>query len=308
MSVTPSGTQFEITHGPHRATVVQVGGGLREYLLDSEPILDGYPVGEMCSGARGTPLIPWPNRLADGRYRFEGVEHQLALTEPATATAIHGLTRWRNWDLREHSKNCVVMGTIVGPQPGYPFTVHVAVDYTLDAGGLTVATTATNFGNTPCPYGCGHHPYLRAGTAFINDCDLQLDATEWLPVDDRGLPTGQEKVVGSHLDFLEPRRIGDTVIDNAFTGLARDTQQRAWLTLTGPHGRAVRLWVDEHYRYLELYTGDTQPPAVRRAGLGVEPMTCAPNGFVTAEGLLTLDPGQSVTTRWGIQPHRPHHD
>lgn len=302
MSLAPSGTQFEIGCGAHRATVVQVGGGIRAYSHHGQPVLDGYGVQEMCGGARGTPLVPWPNRLADGRYRFDGTTYQLAVTEPSTHTAIHGLARWRNWDLREHSEHRVVVGTIVGPQPGYPFTLHIGIDYTLDDAGLTVATTATNFGDTICPYACGQHPYLTAGTDFIDSCELELDAAEWLPTDERGLPTGREKVVGSHVDFRVPRRIEDTVIDYAFTELARDSAGRAWVTLTAPDGRTVRLWVDKHYRYLELYTGDTQPEDVRRRGLGVEPMTCAPNGFVTGEGLLTLEPGQSITTCWGIQP------
>jgi aldose 1-epimerase len=92
------------------------------------------------------------------------------------------------------------------------------------------------------------------------------------------------------------------VIDNAFTGLARDADGRAWLSLTGPDQRIVRLWVDSHYRYLEVYTGDTQPPEQRRRGLGVEPMTCPPNGLATGQDVLSLAPGESLTTRWGIHP------
>lgn len=62
------------------------------------------------------------------------------------------------------------------------------------------------------------------------------------------------------------------------------------------------MWIDEHYQFVELYTGDNQPPEKRRRGLGIEPMTCAPNGLRSGEGLLQLNPDQSLTTRWGIQP------
>jgi aldose 1-epimerase len=302
MSAPPSGHQFEIGHGPQRAVVVEVGGGIRDYRVDGRPVLDGYPVDEMCGGARGTPLLPWPNRLADGKYSFDGVTHQLPLTEPSTGTAIHGLTRWTNWTAREHSGHRVALATVLRPQPGYPFTLELTVDYTLDDRGLTVATTAVNAGEDRCPYAAGQHPYLTVGTELIDPCLLELEADLWLPVDERGLPTGREPVAGSHLDFRTPRRIADTVIDNAFTDLARDADQRAWLALSGPDGRTVRVWVDEHYRYLEVYTGDTQPPDVRRHGLGVEPMTCPPNGFASGEGLLVLGPGESITTRWGIRP------
>jgi aldose 1-epimerase len=87
--------------------------------------------------------------------------------------------------------------------------------------------------------------------------------------------------------------------------LARDGDGLAWVHLNALDGQRVKLWADEHYRFLELYTGDTQPPDKRRRGLGVEPMTCAPNGLRSGDGLLELDPGQTITTRWGIQPDLP---
>ena len=91
----PSGEQYRITCGDHQATIVEVGGGVREYSQAGRPILDPYDAASMCDGAHGTPLIPWPNRLAGGRYRFDGSDYQVALTEPARGNAIHGFPRWR---------------------------------------------------------------------------------------------------------------------------------------------------------------------------------------------------------------------
>jgi aldose 1-epimerase len=43
-----------------------------------------------------------------------------------------------------------------------------------------------------------------------------------------------------------------------------------------------------------LFTGDSlADPARRRQGLGVEPMTCAPNALQTGVGLHVLAPGES---------------
>ena len=67
MASVPSGEQFEIVHGEHRATIVEVGGGVREYAVGDRQVLDPYARDAMCDGAHGAPLIPWPNRLADGR-------------------------------------------------------------------------------------------------------------------------------------------------------------------------------------------------------------------------------------------------
>jgi galactose mutarotase-like enzyme len=48
--------------------VVEVGGGIRVYEVEGRPVFDPYPIHAMADGAHGTPLVPWPNRLRDGRY------------------------------------------------------------------------------------------------------------------------------------------------------------------------------------------------------------------------------------------------
>ena len=56
---------------------------LREYTVDGAEVLFGYGVDQMCPASAGKVLVPWPNRIRDGRYSFGGEVHQLALTEPA---------------------------------------------------------------------------------------------------------------------------------------------------------------------------------------------------------------------------------
>ena len=70
--VYPSGEQIAITLGDQHAIVVEVGGGLREYSAAGRDILDGYGVDAMCPSGRGQVLMPWPNRVEDGSYEFEG--------------------------------------------------------------------------------------------------------------------------------------------------------------------------------------------------------------------------------------------
>ena len=139
-SVPPSGEQFEIVHGDQRATIVEVGGGIREYGVAGRDVLDPYPLEAMCDGAHGAPLIPWPNRLADGRYRFDGAELQLALSEPGLHNAIHGLLRWRSWHASDRDGESVRMATRLHASPGYPFTLDVSIDYRLTEDGLRVST------------------------------------------------------------------------------------------------------------------------------------------------------------------------
>ena len=140
MTIPPSGEQFEIRAGGQRATIVEVGGGLREYEVDARPVLEPYPVDRIRDGAHGAPLVPWPNRLAGGRYSFDGEDQQLALTEPQRQNAIHGLLLWRPWEVVDRDVARIVMGVRLHPLPGYPFTLDVRIAYRLSEDGLSVTT------------------------------------------------------------------------------------------------------------------------------------------------------------------------
>jgi len=298
--VPPSGEQYELIHDDLRATVVEVGGALRELSIGDRPVLDGYAVDEMCIGAKGQSLLPWPNRVDGGRYRFQGQDYRLSLTEPDRGNAIHGLVRWLPWRAVESAADRVVMATRLHPQPGYPWTLDLEIAYALADGGLTVRTTAVNRSNSPCPYAAGSHPYLTVGTPTIDTAVLRLPAAGYLPTDDRGIPTGREPVDGTPYDFRSAREIGDTSIDYTFLDLDRDADGVVSLVLTAPAGGSVSLWADAAYPYLEVFTADTLPEGRRRTGLGVEPMTAPPNAFVTGEDLVVLEPGQFWTGAWGI--------
>jgi len=303
----PSGAQHHLAFADQRATVVEVGGGIREYTDRGRPVLDPYPLGAMCDGAHGTPLIPWPNRLADGRYRFDGTDLQVALTEPSKGNAIHGLLRWRPWRVAAHDTDRVVMTATVFPLQGYPFHLEVEVAYQLGEEGLVVTTRAVNRGDRACPYGCGQHPYLSAGPGTLDDCDLQLAAATRIVTDpERQLPTGTEAVAGTPFDFNARRRLGGVQIDSAYSDLERDDAGRAWARLFRPDGTCAELWVDPGYPIIQIYTDDTLAPARRRLGLGTEPMSCPPNAFQTGEGVIRLEPGQSVTTQWGARSDNAH--
>jgi aldose 1-epimerase len=299
----PSGEQYELRRDGEQVVVTEVGGGLRSYTCDGRAVVDGYAVEEMCTGARGQTLIPWPNRIADGRYRFDGTEHVLALTEPPARNAIHGLTRWANWDLVEREEARVLLRHILHAQTGWPFVLACELEYRLDADGLTVRTTATNVGGTACPYATGSHPYLTVGTPLIDAARVTVPGREYYPTDERGIPTGREPVAGTRYDLTAHPELGGRAIDVAYTDLVRDADGRARVQLAASDGTAVTLSVSAAYPYLEIFTGDTLPePERRRRGLGVEPMTAAPNAFRTGDGLLTLAPGDSHTGEWGIHP------
>lgn len=298
----PSGEQVELVHGDQRATIVEVGGGIRTYDVGQRSVLDPYAIDARCDGGHGAPLLPWPNRLGGGRYHFAGEDHQLPLTEVERGNAIHGLTRWQPWTVATRSGHGVRMATSVVPQPGYPFHLDLTIDYRLDEDGLSVHTTATNVGAEACLYGAGQHPYLSPGAGGLDDCTLHLDATTRIVCDpERLLPTGVVPVEGTDHDLRMPTRIGTRQLDDAYTNLSRDDPGRAWVRLTGDDGRTVELWADATHAVLQVFTGDTLAAGRRRQGLAVEPMTCPADAFRTGDHLRVLAPGESLTTAWGVR-------
>lgn len=298
----PSGAQHLIRHGDQQAVAVEVGGGLRTYTVDGRDVLDGYDENSMCDGARGQTLVPWPNRVRDGKWSWEGVDRQLALTEPAQHNAIHGLVRWLAWDLVDHTEDAVTMACTCAPHPGYPWRLTVTNAWSLDARGLSVVTTIRNDSDTVAPVAAGFHPYITAGTSTIDDAELLIPASTRILTDDQQIPVGEEDVAGTAYDFRESRRLGELEIDHAFADLRRDEDGLARLRLVAPDGVTVTVWVDASYPYLEVFTGDGLPDAGRRRrGLGVEPMTAPPNALASGEDVCLLAPDGEWQGRWGIE-------
>jgi galactose mutarotase-like enzyme len=295
-----SGEQTELAYGRQRAVVVEVGGGLRTYSVGELAVLDGYGEDELRLSGRGQLMAPWPNRLEDGQYTFDGVGYQLPLDEPEAHNAIHGLVVWASWRVVEREPHRAVLEHVLHPRAGYPFALTVGVEYALADDGLTVRTTATNTGTAACPYGTGAHPYLRLGTALVDPLELAVPAETVLRSDDRGLPTRTVPVAGTEFDFRSARPIGGTKIDHGFTGLRRDQDGLARVVLRDPPaGGRLTLWVDAGYSWLMVYTGDSRPDVNRRS-IAIEPMTCPPNAFRTGESLVRLEPWASHSASWGI--------
>jgi aldose 1-epimerase len=296
-----TGVQFRISAGDYSATVTELGAGLREFHCRDQPVIVGYAADDLPPGAAGQLLAPWPNRIDGGKYTIGGTTYQLDLSEPTAGNAIHGLTRWAGWQPAAQADDTVQLTNVLHGRPGYPFRLELTAEYRLSATeGLQFSVTASNDGSRPAPYGTGSHPYLTAGTALVDQCELALPAGRWLPTDERGIPHGQpEDVTGTDYDFRRAAAIGSTRLDHALTGLAFGEDGRAWAWLSGA-GTKVGLWAGRGYRWLQVFTGDTLDPSRRRRAIAVEPMTCPPNAFASGTDLLILQPGDSITHTWGI--------
>lgn len=283
-----TGSPLLLSHGPYRAEITPIGACLRTLTYDGVDLVLGTPAGEPCADYRGAVLMPWPNRVADGRYEFGGRTHQLALTEPPRRNALHGLAHWVDWMVVEQTDDRVRLHHELVAQKGYPWPLDLEAEYRLGDDGLTTTLVATNVGSEAAPYGTGLHPYLTVGRR-LDECVLTLPASTWCPMDDRGHPSAAQPVDGTPYDFREPRPIGDVVIDHPFGGVAAG----ATATLADPEtGREVRVTVHDDIGWLHLFTSDPLPWGVRES-LAVEPTTAPPDAFNSGVDLVVLQPGDT---------------
>ncbi len=306
-----SGTRIDLEHGSYRASIAGLGASLRVLQFEGRDLVAPYGVNELRPGYSGATLAPWPNRVTDGRYRFAGTEQQLPLSEPARGHALHGLALWLAFTVTERSVDAVTLTATVQAQAGYPHRLDLEVTYRLDDEGLHQSVTATNAGDDAAPFGTGPHPDLVAGPGRVDDWVFELPASEVLTVTpDRLIPQGLASVdavtdagagQAGTFDFREARAIAATVIDHAFTGVARDGSGIATVSLTAADGSGVAMRFDESCPWIQVCTADDPLDAeAHRRGLAVEPMTCPPDAFNSGTDLLVLDPGTSTTASWSI--------
>lgn len=294
-----TGRQFTITAGEHEATVVEVGAGLRRYAVAGTDVTCTYPDGMLPPKACGIILVPWPNRVRAGRYTFDGVEQQLAVSEPSTGNAIHGLGRWARWTKVRQEADAVTLRLDVVPTNGFPFEVRADVTYSLHAeNGLTVTMSARNNSAVRVPFGAGAHPYLSTRGRALDETTLRVPAREQLVVDETQVPVGTRPVAGTDHDLRRGRRLRDQRFDTGFTGLAT-TDGRGRAEVRNRAGGA-QLWFDETFGFLQVFTVDALTPG--QPGIAVEPMTCAPDAFNSGAGLIVLEPGGSWRGSWGVVP------
>jgi aldose 1-epimerase len=313
--VSLGGAEHRLRGGAYEAVVTEVGGGLR--LLrhggaggagdtgagGGADLVRSYPADRVRPRFAGVLLAPWPNRVAGGAYDFDGETHQLPLTEPERSNALHGLVTWDRFELRERTESSVTLADRVVPRTGYPFEVIVEVTYELGDDGLLTTVRAENTGDRPAPWGTAAHPYLRAGTRVVDECELTVPASEVLEVTpDRLLPVRVVAVDGTDLDFRTPRVIRDAFVDHAYTGLRADEDGLVRVRLRSSGGAGVECeWDPAVLPWVQVHTADTPEPENDRTGLAVEPMTCAPDAFNTGQDLVVLPPGGSHAAWWRLR-------
>lgn len=271
---------IDLVLGDLRATIAPADGGrLAQLDLGAGPLLrsrDDADLDDPDGWAQwgSYPLAPWSNRIADGRFTFNGTTHQLPINF-ADGTAIHGLVAATPWDVAEHDDTSATLRTGADVAP---YRVTVEQRFRLHAGGLDQDLSVTNDGPAPVPVGLGIHPWFRSIT-------LQAHVDAIWPSGDDCLVTGPPVPIEPALD-LSTRRV-PAVMDKCFTDI---TEARA--VLDG----VVLEWNDD-IDHLVVYTGVA-------GWICVEPVTNTNDAFnldargITGTGTRVLAPGSSTSCHY----------
>ena len=301
-------TEIVLTHGPWRLVTAPYGASLRGLSRrDADnteaEVVTGYSGAKNKAGGQGDVLIPFPGRVAGGRYLFGGHSYQMDHNDKETPSAIHGFLRTTLWDADQSVPEAVTYTTALLPDahPGYPFALGVRVTYALSDAGLTVSFSVQNTGDAPAPVAAGFHPYFTVGSGLIDADTLQVPFGATLEFENL-LPTGAVLPVdGTPLDFRTPRPIDATVFNTCYLQPSRGPDGLARIRLTAAAGKSVTVWMDAAFDYVVLYSGDPLPDSHRRRALAIEPMTCGSDAFNHADwGLVSLAPGKTLSGSWGV--------
>ena len=303
-------SEITLVFHDQRAVVSPWGASLRRYFLVQHDgreidILWGYSGGRHKKGGQGDVLIPFPGRVAGGRYQFDGHRYQLECNDKEGPNAIHGFVRTMHWQVSRADPAHVsfkvrLEAAQYGPR-GYPFSLAVEVTYLLNDRGLSCSFAVRNVGRTPAPVGVGFHPYFTVGTDRIDDAEVEIPAAAYLAFEHL-VPTGAViSVTGMEWDYRRCRRIGDRRFNHCYMDLERDSAGTSIARLRNElNGRSIDIHMDRSFTAVVLYTGDAIADAPRRA-LAIEPMTCGTDAFNHPEwGLKRLEPEETFTGRYAV--------
>ena len=276
-----------------------------------QEIITGYTGAKGKVGGQGDVLIPFPGRVREGRYTFEGREYQMNRNDKDGPNAIHGFLRLTTWEIVSHSEDAVAFIVNLDPDanPGYPFALRASVTYTVTENAMACHFGIQNIGSRKAPVAAGFHPYFTVGSAQIDLDTLQVPMAATLDFENL-LPTGKiVPVDGTEFDFRTPRSIGTTQFNTCYSNPLRDADGMLRLRLAaqgenanGNERHGVTVWMDSAFNYIVLYSGDPLPPSHRRRALAIEPMTCGSDAFNHAEwGLVALEPDEIFMGAWGVE-------
>ncbi len=279
-----------------RGVISGVGAAVRCLSVDDVELTPGFDSHRSAPFYCGKTLVPWPNRVRDGRWNHDGRSLQLDITDPETNSALHGLLCAVEYQCVEHSMFSVTLAAPIRYQDGYPFDLDTTVQYRLTRSGLTATHTIRNVGSNCAPAALGAHPFLSIGDVPVDRLTLTVNGRYHVDVDDQLIPVGATPVDGTAWDLRLGRPVADLDLDDCWV-ISGDTH-----TLRSPDGRTVSVWADPQFGFLHVFiTREFPKDGGRVTAIALEPMTAQANALNSGIGLRWLAPAEGLSASWAIR-------
>ncbi len=142
-------------------------------------------------------MVPFSNRLADGRFEFRGQTIQL---EDAARHAIHGLVRKRPWEVRASGPTTTTL-RFDWPGGAWPWPFTAEVTYRLEPDAFVTTLSVTNRSDRAMPAGLGFHPYFTRADAVVRFRVAGIYPDRF----DTRIPSGPAEPVDARRDYSTAR-------------------------------------------------------------------------------------------------------
>lgn len=196
------------------------GGAIARFAFDGADLLRPMAAVDIASGegthASAYPLVPFSNRIKDGRLVFGAETFHLKRNWPGVSHPMHGDGWSHSWQVVRadaQSAEIAYEHAPAGADGGWPFRYRARQTYRLEADRLTVTMSIDNLEDRPVPAGLGLHPF------FVREADteLQCRAEAVWRTDAEVLPIARI-VVPPAYDFSRSRNVNEVTLDNGFDG------------------------------------------------------------------------------------------
>ena len=301
----PDHFKISLNSGDTHSTAVigRIGAALVSWTINAVELVEPGNLDAVGPYCEGIVMAPWPNRLEDGQWSYEGRTLEFPLNIQSQQNANHGLLIDHPYDLVDQTESSVTLGAMIHARMAYPFNVYTTVKYELTNAGVKVTHTAENHSAADAPYAVGGHPYFQFAGVPTGDLILRSGAATVIEVNERQIPIGTLSTAGTRFDMRQGVRVGDNFYDHGFTDLPRDERGLAHTYLTAPDGRQIDVWQDAEFKHVVIFTPDfywDASPDLKRVAAAIEPQTAAANAFKTGEDLKWLKQGEIFAATWGV--------
>jgi len=292
-----SGTELTLQAGNLRLELSpSIGGAIAAFEWvegeQSQPILRKcHRPFEKVLDAASFPLLPYVNRIRDGRFSFRGREVRIAPNMTGDPSPLHGQGWLNPWTVDKSGERHAFLGFRHEPSE-WPWAYKARQAFLLDEDSLTVTLACHNIGDEPMPCGLGQHPYFPCGP----ETRLRTKVTHVWTIDDKVLPVEKVRAEGRY--DLSDRLVCGQGLDHGFGGWGGEAlmTDQTWpydVRLTSPDAR-----------FFQLYSPPTGGIFVAEPVTHANAALNAPENEWRELGMRVLEPGDemSLTMRLDVTP------